>query len=246
MSTATALPQSTTGHRVPPLEDGDRLTRDEFERRYKAMPKHVKAELIEGVVYMASPAHFKAHDKPDFRLTTWLGVYESSTPGTQGGSNGTVRLGSQDEPQPDVFLFIDPEYGGQVYLSEDDYVENAPELIVEIAASSSSRDLGPKKRAYAQNGVREYIVWRTLENAIDWFILRNGVYVPLAQDASGIIRSETFPGLWLNVPATLLRDSSANLATLREGLESPEHAAFVAELAAKRAARIAESSEAQS
>ena len=233
MSVGTIEPFSRST-RSPPLESGDRLSREEFEQRYLAMPEHVKAELIEGVVYMASPAHFQAHGKPDFRLTTWLGVYQAETPGTDGGSNGTVRLGKQDEPQPDCFLFIVPECGGRVRLSADDYVENAPDLSVEIAASSASRDLGPKKRSYAQNGVSEYVVWRTLDDVVEWFVLRNGVYVSLVADEWGIIRSERFPGLWLSIPATLKRDSSMILATLRQGLQSPEHARFVAELAARR------------
>ena len=230
MSTTT-LPESTP---VPPLVDGERLSRDEFERRYHAMPENVKAELIEGVVYMASPARFKLHGNSDFRLTAWLGVYQASTPGTDGSANGTVRLGKQDEPQPDCFLFITEEYGGTVRISADDYVENAPDLIVEISASSVSKDLNPKKRSYAQNGVREYLVWRTMDAAIDWFVLRNGVYLPLAADAAGVIRSEVFPGLWLDVPAALRRDGAAILAKLQLGLQSPEHARFVAELAARR------------
>jgi Uma2 family endonuclease len=216
------------------LENGDRLTRDEFERRYRAMPEDVKAELIEGVVYMASPTRFESHGHADSRMVAWLAVYQASTPGTDCAVNGTIRMGEEDEPQPDSFLFIDPELGGQVRISEDDYIERAPDLIVEIAASSVSLDLGPKRRAYATNGVREYIVWRTLDEAIDWFVLRAGNYVPLAPDANGVIRSEVFPGLWLDVPAALRRDTSAILAVLRQGLQSPEHAQFVAHLQARR------------
>ena len=50
--------KTTTGSKPPrilPLEHGDHLTREEFERRYEAMPHVRKAELIEGVVYMPSP-----------------------------------------------------------------------------------------------------------------------------------------------------------------------------------------------
>jgi Uma2 family endonuclease len=232
MSTTTLPPTSTP--RIPSLADGDRLSRDEFERRYAAMPKNVKAELIEGVVYMASPARFKVHSNSDFRLTGWLAVYQAATPGTDGAANGTVRLGPVDEPQPDSFLFIVPECGGAVRISADDYIENAPDLIMEVAASSASKDLSPKKRSYAQNGVREYLVWRTLDAAVDWFVLREGVYVPLVPDENGIIRSAVFPGLWLSVPAALRGDTAAILATLQQGIQSSEHARFVAELQARR------------
>src|SRR5262249_13774373 len=144
MSTRTA-PGPGSRPRIPPLENGDRLTRNEFERRYHAMPPNVKAELIEGVVYMASPARFESHSHADARVITWLGVYQSVPPGTDCRVNATVRLSSTSEPQPDSFLIIRPEFGGQVRFSDDDYVEHAPELVVEVAASSVSLDLGPKR-----------------------------------------------------------------------------------------------------
>jgi Uma2 family endonuclease len=233
MST-TAPPQSTPVPRVLPLFEGDRLSRDEFERRYHLMPNEVKAELIEGEVYMASPERFKKHGGSDFRLVAWAGWYQAATPGTDGGANCTVRLDLTNEPQPDGILFIEPEFGGQVRISEDDYIENAPDLVIEIAASSVRRDKGPKMRAYARCGVREYIVWRTQDGVIEWFVLREGSYVPLASDGLGVIRSEIFPGLWLNVQAALRRDSAAIRDTLQQGLQSPEHARFVAELQARR------------
>jgi len=220
--------------RIPPLENGDRLSRDEFERRYAAMPKHVKAELIEGVVYMASPVRLEGHARPDGRLIGWLYDYQAATPGVEFAVNGTIRLGDEDEPQPDSILYVLPEYGGTAHNTKDDYLEYAPELAIEIAASSASKDLGPKKRAYAANGMREYLVWKTLEDSIDWFVLRGNHYESLKMDATGVIHSEVFPGLWLNVPAVLQLDSAAVKATSQQGLQSPEHTRFVAELAGRR------------
>src|SRR5947208_960339 len=46
------------------LEPGDRLSREEFERRYERMPDVQKAELIEGIVYLPSPAHARKHSGP--------------------------------------------------------------------------------------------------------------------------------------------------------------------------------------
>ena len=120
-------------------------------------------------------------------------------------------------PQPDAYLMIEPERGGQARISEDDYVEGAPELVAEIAASSVSYDLGKKLHAYRRNGVKEYIVWRVQDREIDWFVLREGRYEPLAPGPDGVLRSEAFPGLWLD-PAALLRgDLAAVLATVRQG-----------------------------
>jgi Uma2 family endonuclease len=226
---ASALAEPPTLEHVPPLENGDRLTRAEFECRYEAMPHLKKAELIEGVVYVPSPIRLNRHSRPHVQMAGWLAAYEAATPGTLAGDNGTVRLDLDNEPQPDLLLLIDPAKGGQARISSDDYVEGAPELVAEIASSSVSYDFGAKLNAYRRNGVREYVVWRVLDREIDWFVLREGRYEPLSLD-SGLYKSEVFPGLWLD-PAALSRgELAAVLKTLEKGLASPEHAAFCARL----------------
>ncbi|MCS6815546.1 MAG: Uma2 family endonuclease [Cyanobacteria bacterium] len=227
-----SLPRLTSPHSgVPPLENGDALTRSEFERRYAAMPWVKKAELIEGIVYMASPLRFEPHAEPHADLITWLGIYKVATPGTRLGDNSTVRLDLENEPQPDAVLLIDPRAGGQTRFSDDGYVEGAPELVVEIAASSAAIDLRDKKRAYRRNGVQEYVVWQVLDRHLDWFRLQAEDYVNLQPDSEGILRSIVFPGLWLALPALLAGDMTQVLATLQQGLQSPDHTAFVQRLA---------------
>ena len=215
---------------VPPLEPGDRLTRVEFERRYDAMPDLKKAELIEGVVHMPSPLRFRRHGKPSRHLSAWLGVYQAATPGVRGADNASIRLDMDNEPQPDSLLLIDPDCGGQVRISDDDYIEGGPELAAEISSSSVSYDLGDKLQVFRRHGVREYLVWRVLDREIDWFVSREGRFEKLPLDGSGWHKSEVFPGLWLDVPAMLRGDLATVLAVLRQGLESPEHAAFVERL----------------
>jgi Uma2 family endonuclease len=220
--------------RIPLLENGDRLTRAECERRYEAMPGLKKAELIEGVVYMPSPVRQKGHGRPHGYLMAWLVNYEANTPGVSSGANSTTRLDLDNEPQPDGLLIIESECGGQSRISEDDYVEGAPELVAEVAASSVSYDLGPKLKAYRRNGVREYVVWRVLDRAVDWFVLRNEQFEPMLPGADGILRSSVFPGLWLD-PAALVRgDLTAAFDALRQGLESDAHKEFVQQLAQAR------------
>lgn len=215
---------------VPPLENGDRLSRAEFERRYDAMPDLKRAELIEGEVYVSSPVRVQQHGLPHFQLVGWLAAYYAGTPRLLAGDNSTIRLDLDNEPQPDAFLMIKPGYGGQARISDDDYVERAPELVAEVAASSVSYDLGKKLHVYRRNQVREYVVWRVQDRAIDWFVLRDGAYEPLAPGDDGLLRSEVFPGLWLD-PAAMLRDDlAAVLAVVQQGLASPEHAAFAARL----------------
>ncbi|WP_375468552.1 Uma2 family endonuclease [uncultured Nostoc sp.] len=216
--------------RIPPLENGDRLTRYEFERRYQAMPRHQKAELIEGVVYLASPLRFESHAEPHGHTITWLGVYEASTPGVRLGIEPTVRLDRDNEPQPDGVLLITPTAKGQSRFSDDDYIEGAPELVIEIAASSVAIDLHDKKKVYGRNGIKEYIVWQIFENKLDWFCLQKGEYVSLEVDADGITKSQVFPGLWLSMSDLLAAYSQQVLAVLQLGLNSPEHQIFVQQL----------------
>lgn len=211
---------------VPPLENGDRLIRPEFERRYNSMPNLKKAELIEGTVYMASPLRFEPHAEPHSDLIGWLWSYKILTPGVRLGDNPTVRLDLDNEPQPDAVLLIDAEAGGQSRLGTDGYVEGAPELVAEIAASSAAIDLRDKKWAYRRNGVQEYIVWQVFEQKVDWFCLYEGDYLSLMPNESGIICSTVFPGLWLAVNALLEGDMQQVLAVLQEGLNSAEHQAF--------------------
>lgn len=226
------IPQKIVDYTAPTaatsLEPGDRLGRVEFERRYELNSQLKKAELVEGVVYMPSPVRFYRHGRPHAWLVGWLVQYESLTLGVVSADNATARLDLDNEPQPDVLLMIDPARGGQARISPDDYVEHAPELVVEIASSSSSLDMNAKLHVYRRNGVREYIVWRVLDEAIDWFVLRDGQFVALQPDATGIVRSERFPGLWLHTQALLGGDLAGVLATVQLGCRSSDHAAFVA------------------
>lgn len=223
-----AVSRSAATEAVPPLEAGDRLTRAEFERRYQAMPDLKKAELIEGRVYMPSPVSAR-HGRPHSKLVTWLGVYESATPGVESSDNTTVRFDEDNEPQPDVSLAIDANLGGQSRLDDDEYVAGPPELLAEVASSTVSYGMHDKLHVYRRQGVREYLVWRVRDREIDWFRLDEGRYVPLARDASGTVKSEVFPGLWLD-SAMLRSDLARVLAVLQEGIASPEHASFVASL----------------
>jgi Uma2 family endonuclease len=215
---------------VPILESGDRLSRAEFERRYNAMLHLKKAELIEGVVYVASPVRIKQHGEPHGEIMTWLGIYKVATTGVMLGDNSTVRLDFDNEPQPDALLRIDKAMGGQSRISEDDYIEGAPELIVEITASSASYDLHDKLRAYQRNGVREYLVWLVQERQFRWFVLQEGEYRLQAPNESGVLSSQVFPGLQLEVNALLAGDMQQVLAVLQQGIDSEAHQAFVAQL----------------
>lgn len=201
----------------PELESGDRLTREEFHQRYCRRPDLRKAELVNGVVYVPSPARWGKHGKHQSIVQLWLGTYAIDRPDVGVGDNDTVYLSANDEVQPDAILFrlTGPNKGARV--TDDGYIEGAPELVVEVAASSASYDLHDKKDAYRRAGVLEYVAWRVLDEAIDWFRLQNGEYVHIQPDADGMIESTTFPGLRLNVTAMLAGDRAGVLAALGVG-----------------------------
>lgn len=219
-----------------PLENGDRLSRCEFERRYECRPDIKKAELIEGIVYLSLPVRARSHGEPHAHIMTWLGVYCAATPGVHLADNATVRLDLDNEPQPDALLRLEPDTGGRSAITADDYIEGAPELIVEVAASSAAYDLHDKLQVYRRNGVQEYLVWQVYDRRLDWFQWTQDGYAALTPDSSGVIHSQMFPGLQLAVPALLRGDMAQVLAILQKGLGTPEHRTFAARLAEGRSA----------
>lgn len=214
---------------APLLANGDHLSQAEFHRRYERMPDLKKAELIEGVVYMAPPVGCDFHAEQDGLLHVWLGTYMAATPGVKMYVNGTWILDDKNECQPDSFLCWEPEFGGRSRL-EGKYREGAPELVAEVAASSQSIDLHSKRKVYQRQGVLEYFVWRVLEQGADWFFLRDGKYEAKLPDGNGVIKSEAYPGLWLDAPALLAQNLAAVLACLQRGLKSREHKALLRKL----------------
>ena len=210
------------------FKTGDRLPRQEFERRYALMPHIKKAELIEGMVVMEEHVHYDAHGNPHARLIGWLTHYAWNTPGVEIADNATVRLDDTNEPQPDVMLRV--VAGGRSRNDEDDYIDGAPELVAEIAASSVRYDLHAKRDAYARNGVLEYIVWRTLDGEIDWFALADGEFRPVPADQNGVIHSRVFPGLALATAALVKGDFATVKAALTDAMATKAHPAFVAKL----------------
>ena len=213
------------------FKTGDRLGREEFERRYALMPHVKKAELIEGMVVMEEHVHYAAHGNPHARLIGWLTHYSWDTPGVEVADNATVRLDATNEPQPDVMLRL--VTGGRSRNDEEDYIDGAPELVAEIAASSVYYDLHAKRDAYARNGVLEYIVWRTLDREIDWFALVNGEFHPIPADQNGVIHSRAFPGLALATAALVEGDFPTVKAALSDAMATNAHRAFVAKLRRK-------------
>lgn len=189
------------------------MDRRRFHALYARTPEEFRAELIDGVVYVASPVRYGKHDEHAALIRTWLGVYAPSRSEVKVGNEASLVLDDENEVHPDAFLFRTGP-GAQLTETADGYLEGSPELVVEVAASSVSRDLHQKKDAYARNGVREYLVWRVEDGVIDWFELSDGRYRARELPGSGVVESNAFPGLVLDVRAALRLDASAVLTAL--------------------------------
>ena len=220
----------------PPLVDGERLDRASFHERYEAMPPRTRAELIGGVVHiMASPISY-THDRPNVAIVAWLVRYEQATPGVETLGHVSLFLGDRTEVQPDAALRILPEAGGET-RPDGEYLAGPPDLIVEVARSSRRKDLGVKRDDYEATGIGEYLVVAIGPDEVFHFARLGEALVRQPSDADGLMKSEVFPGLWLD-PAALYRDDLAGLfAALDCGLATPEHAAFVERLAEERRGR---------
>jgi Uma2 family endonuclease len=222
----------STAERTPILADGMRMSREEFLRRWEALPGLKYAELINGVVRMPSPLSLD-HGDIDHSVARWLGWYLDETPGVKASSNATWLMG-KDAPQPDQSLRILPEYGGRTTV-ERRLGSGAPELAIEVSLSSSDIDTGEKYELYEKSGVQEYLIILLDPQEVRWHRLDGGSYRRLEPGDDGVLRSEVFPGLWLD-PAALFADDTARLrAAIRDGLASDEHREFVERLRHRRA-----------
>jgi Uma2 family endonuclease len=228
---------------LPPLRNGDHLDQPTFHARYEAMPRGFRAELIEGVVFVAPSPVSCDHGQPDGLVIMALALYSATTQGTKIYANTTTILGVDAEVQPDSSLLIAPDWGGRS-RKQGKYVAGPPELVAEVAFSSESYDLHNKRRDYERAGVQEYLVVMLQEQRVVWFVLQNGRFAAMEPDGDGILRSRVFPGLWIDPSALLAQDAAKVLEIAQRGIASQEHAAFVEHLRAEHARLNADSREA--
>ena len=233
---SSAIKPKPSGRNVPLLVAGERLNQKTFHERYVLMPENVKAELVEGIVYMAASALKLAHGGRHSKIHYWLESYCEETPGTDAFDNITAILGEESEPQPDAILMVLPDYGGRSRVSKDGYCDGAPELTVEVSLSTESVDRNAKLRDYQRAGVMEYLIVLVQHEQIIWYSRpdANRDFVELKPDQHGILKSNFFGGLWLDPVALFAGDRAALRATLKRGFASAEHAAFVKSLARRK------------
>jgi len=213
------------------LHNGDCMTQAEFHRRYETYPEDEKFELIGGIVYMSRPL-LREHGTYHPELSLVLTLYKAGTPGIEVADNMTTILGEESEPQPDLMLRRLTEYDGQSSYNKKSYLVGAPELVAEIAHSTRAIDMNRKHTDYLKAGVQEYVVLCVEEQELYWFHFPSRRR--LKPDKQGVWKSLVFPGLWLDGPALIARDTARLIATAQQGTATPEHAAFVEQLLAAR------------
>ena len=222
-------PPAAPARFVPPFENGDCMDQKAFHALYEKTPHGFKAELIGGVVHMASPVS-KPHGRTHRRLCRWLDGYVDETPGVEGYDNTTNIQGEKSEPQPDLTLIVEPEYGGLTGEDSKGCIVGPAELVIEIAHSSVSIDRHAKFRDYERVGVREYMIVITKSERIEWYGRGKKGFESISPEGDGTVRSRVFPGLWLDPAGIFARSSKRLLAVLNEGLATEELAKFAAKL----------------
>lgn len=228
VATISELKPKSTYQSTAELQSGDCMSRNEFHQIYLRTPDDFHAELIEGIVYVASPVGYN-HCIFHSAVIATLTNYSARTTGVVSMTCGSTILGEDTEVQPDAALRIEANAGGRSRI-DSDLVFGPPELVVEVAHSSRAIDLHSKKRAYQKAGVYEYLVLCVKESELAIYNLRND-QGEVRKD--GVYRSVMFPGLWIEIAAWLSNDLKRTNETLEQGLASPEHAEFVKRLTAK-------------
>jgi len=229
------MPPESTFRQANPvagwLENGDRRSQADFRHLRLSCHDGEDFELIWGEVFRTTPC--VARD-PDV-LPLLAGVfrpYRDATRGIALERHPTTILGVDTEVRPVLLLLYSSAAGGSSRYDEEGNVTGPPEMVVEVANSTRSLEMHAKLWAYRESGVREYLVLCVEEREIHWSHFPSKR--ELKPDKAGVWKSRVFPGLWVDGPALFDEDAAKLVETVRLGLASPQHAAFVRRLEARK------------
>ena len=171
----------------------DLVTVDDF---FALVPDGQKADLIDGVIYIASPDSTDNDQLCGFIRFLVQGYARVRRLGKVFGSRYAFELSHTRAPEPDV-AFVST---ARLHLVEKTRMKGAPDIAVEIVARESrTRDYLEKKNLYESSGVLEYWIIDPLQRRAEFYRLNYGQYhlVPLEQNR--IFRSDILLGFWIDV-----------------------------------------------
>ena len=176
-----------------PRLDADLFTVEDFFLR---VPDGQKADLIDGVIYMASPDTLRSDQLGGFvRILVQL-YAEVRQLGVVVGSRFAFELSAIRAPEPDV-AFISRQ---RLHLLDDRRMRGGPDVAVEVVSRDSrQRDYVEKKRLYQDAGTAEYWIMDPLQRRAEFYRLQDGLYALVPLEHNRIFRSEALPGFWLDV-----------------------------------------------
>jgi Uma2 family endonuclease len=195
--------------------DSDLVTVEEF---FCLVPDGQKADLIDGVIYMASP-DTRRHD----RLGGWIkfllqGYTAVNRLGEVYGSRFAFALSEFRAPEPDV-AFVRSE---RLSLVEERRMVGGPDIAVEIVSRDSrQRDYGEKKQLYAEAGVSEYWIIDPLQQRVEFHRLHAGRYELVPLEHNRLFRSAVLEGFWLDVEWLVAKSLPNEYDILQEILRNP-------------------------
>ena len=174
------------------LRTGTRMSLDEFLALGETDGRW---ELDDGVLYIMSsgtPDHQFLIGQMIWNLQNYLNQLD--VPPAQFFHEMTTILSRelQRAPEPDIVIILNESRGivGPVRL------EGTPDIIIEILSTDRGRDLGYKRRIYAEAGVREYWPIDPRNDTVTRLELRDGEYVEREVLGAGdALTTPLLPGL---------------------------------------------------
>jgi Uma2 family endonuclease len=169
-----------------------------------------KADLIDGVIYMASPDNTSANE-----LFVWIiglmGFFvEATVAGKVYGSRVALRLDDRNGPEPDI-AFVRKTH---LHLVKGGHIAGPADLTMEIVSpDSTDRDYHKKRRQYERARVPEYWIVDPLREKLTVLRLGPGGKYTRVQPRKGELHSRALPGFWVR-PEWLWQEARPNMATI--------------------------------
>jgi Uma2 family endonuclease len=180
-----------------------------------------KADLIDGVIYLASPDSRLNNTLNGFLFNLISGFIEArGIDGFVFFSRFACRITEYRAPEPDVG-YVRPE---RAHLIHENEMDGGPDIAIEIVSRDSrQRDYGEKRELYQSAGVSEYWIVDPLQQRVEFLSLVDGRYELTPLEENRVFRTAVIPGFWLNVDWLLTRKTPAAYHCLQETLtKQPE------------------------